>query len=82
MALYIQPSEKLENAELVEPDLCLQQESLDADSATATSKLGWNELCDQVGVWLWCSYHSVKSAPGISRHVLFSPMQFFVEFLL
>ncbi|XP_030351674.1 tudor domain-containing protein 5 [Strigops habroptila] len=47
LALYVQPSEKWENAELVEPDLCLQQESLDADSATATSKLGGDELCDQ-----------------------------------
>ncbi|XP_030905974.2 tudor domain-containing protein 5 isoform X3 [Melopsittacus undulatus] len=47
LALYVQPCEKWENAELVEPDLCLQQESLDADSATATSKLDGNELCDQ-----------------------------------
>ncbi|KAM4655503.1 tudor domain-containing protein 5 [Amazona ochrocephala] len=47
LALYVQPSEKWENAELVEPDLCLQQESLDADSATATSKLHGDELCDQ-----------------------------------
>ncbi|XP_010009589.1 PREDICTED: tudor domain-containing protein 5-like, partial [Nestor notabilis] len=47
LALYVQPSEKWENAELVEPDLCLQQESLDADSATATSKLVGDELCDQ-----------------------------------
>ncbi|KFP40915.1 Tudor domain-containing protein 5, partial [Chlamydotis macqueenii] len=37
-ALYVQPSGKQENAELVKPDLCLQQESLDADSETATSK--------------------------------------------
>ncbi|XP_061201595.1 tudor domain-containing protein 5 [Neopsephotus bourkii] len=47
LALYVQPLEKWENAELVEPDLCSQLESLDADSATATSKLGGNELCDQ-----------------------------------
>ncbi|XP_065530142.1 tudor domain-containing protein 5 isoform X3 [Lathamus discolor] len=47
LALYVQPREKWENAELAEPDLCLQQESLDADSPTATSKLGGNELCDQ-----------------------------------
>ncbi|XP_059678247.1 tudor domain-containing protein 5 [Gavia stellata] len=46
-ALYIQPSGKQENAELVEPDLCLQQESVDADSETASSKLGGDELCDQ-----------------------------------
>ncbi|NXN44571.1 TDRD5 protein, partial [Rhinoptilus africanus] len=46
-ALYVWPSEKKENAELVEPDLCLQQESLDADSEGAHSKLGRAELCDQ-----------------------------------
>ncbi|NWH26260.1 TDRD5 protein, partial [Grus americana] len=46
-ALYVQPSGKQENAELVEPDLRLQQESLDADSETATSKLDEDELCDQ-----------------------------------
>ncbi|NWT36384.1 TDRD5 protein, partial [Chroicocephalus maculipennis] len=46
-ALYVQPSEKQENAELVEPDLCLQQESLDADGEAARSKLGRAELCDQ-----------------------------------
>ncbi|NXK10648.1 TDRD5 protein, partial [Herpetotheres cachinnans] len=47
LALYIQPSGKQGNAELVEPDLRLQQESLAADSEIATSKLGGNELCDQ-----------------------------------
>ncbi|KFQ80477.1 Tudor domain-containing protein 5, partial [Phoenicopterus ruber ruber] len=36
LALYVQPSGKQENAELVEPNL---QESLDADSETASSKL-------------------------------------------
>ncbi|NXV43800.1 TDRD5 protein, partial [Uria aalge] len=46
-ALYVRPSEKQEKAELVEPDLCLQQESLDADSEAADSKLGRAELCDQ-----------------------------------
>ncbi|XP_075364054.1 tudor domain-containing protein 5 isoform X1 [Mycteria americana] len=46
-ALYVQPSGKQENAELLEPDLHLQQESLDADSETASSKLDRNELCDQ-----------------------------------
>ncbi|NWI74936.1 TDRD5 protein, partial [Dryoscopus gambensis] len=47
-ALYIQPSGKQGNAEVVEPDLCLQQESRDADSETATSKLDGaklNSLC-------------------------------------
>ncbi|NWV11279.1 TDRD5 protein, partial [Ptilonorhynchus violaceus] len=39
LALYVQPRGKQENAEMVEPDLCLQQESRDADSETATSKL-------------------------------------------
>ncbi|NWR84467.1 TDRD5 protein, partial [Furnarius figulus] len=37
-ALYVQPSGK-EIAELVEPDLCLQQESPDADSEAAALKL-------------------------------------------
>ncbi|KAM6080964.1 tudor domain-containing protein 5 isoform 3-T3 [Theristicus caerulescens] len=46
-ALYVQPSGKRENAELLEPDLRLQQESLDADSKTASSKLDGEELCDQ-----------------------------------
>ncbi|NXO67463.1 TDRD5 protein, partial [Phainopepla nitens] len=40
-ALYVQPSG---NAEVVEPDLCLQQESRDADSGTATLKLDKAEL--------------------------------------
>ncbi|XP_041334833.1 tudor domain-containing protein 5 [Pyrgilauda ruficollis] len=43
-ALYVQPSEKQGNAEVVEPDLCLQQESRDADSETATLKLNRAEL--------------------------------------
>ncbi|NXY74479.1 TDRD5 protein, partial [Glareola pratincola] len=47
LALYVRPSEKKEKAEPVEPDLCLQQESLDADSEGAHSKLGKAELCDQ-----------------------------------
>ncbi|KAM9542408.1 tudor domain-containing protein 5 [Guaruba guarouba] len=47
LALYVQPSKKWENAELVEPDVCLQQEFPDADGATATSKLHGDELCDQ-----------------------------------
>ncbi|KAM9283159.1 tudor domain-containing protein 5 [Morus bassanus] len=46
-ALYVQPSGKQENAELLEPDLSLQQESLDADTETASSKLDGDELCDQ-----------------------------------
>ncbi|NWU12892.1 TDRD5 protein, partial [Cephalopterus ornatus] len=47
LALYVQPSGKQETAELVEPDLCLQQESLVADSETTASKLDGAELCDQ-----------------------------------
>ncbi|NWZ52905.1 TDRD5 protein, partial [Haliaeetus albicilla] len=46
-ALYVQPSGKQENAELVKPDLRLQQKSVDAGSETATSKLDGDELCDQ-----------------------------------
>ncbi|XP_009574942.1 PREDICTED: tudor domain-containing protein 5 [Fulmarus glacialis] len=52
-ALYVQPSGKQENAELVEPDLRLQQESL-ADSETASSKLDGDELCDQT----FCCFHA------------------------
>ncbi|NWZ77968.1 TDRD5 protein, partial [Poecile atricapillus] len=43
-ALYVQPSGKQGNAGMVEPDLHLQQESQDADSETATSKLDGAEL--------------------------------------
>ncbi|KFP93485.1 Tudor domain-containing protein 5, partial [Haliaeetus albicilla] len=43
-ALYVQPSGKQENAELVKPDLRLQQKSVDAGSETATSKLDGDEL--------------------------------------
>lgn len=68
-ALYVQAS-GTQNPEPVEPDPGLRQESLDTDSETATSKLDGDELCDQVGVWLWCSYHSMKSPPGVIRHVL------------
>lgn len=73
-ALYVQPSGKQENAELVKPDLRLQQKSVDARSETATSKLDGDELCDQVGVWLWHSYCSVKLAPNM---YCFSLMQVF-----
>ncbi|NXO10117.1 TDRD5 protein, partial [Oriolus oriolus] len=38
-ALYVQPSGKQGNAEVVEPDLHLRQESRDAGSETATSKV-------------------------------------------
>ncbi|NXH53082.1 TDRD5 protein, partial [Rhabdornis inornatus] len=38
-ALYVQPSGKQGNPGVVEPDLCLQQESQDEDSETATLKL-------------------------------------------
>ncbi|NXC51531.1 TDRD5 protein, partial [Aleadryas rufinucha] len=43
-ALYVQPSGKQGNAEVVEPELCLQQESRDADSETAASKLDGAKL--------------------------------------
>ncbi|XP_030082525.2 tudor domain-containing protein 5 [Serinus canaria] len=43
-ALYVQPSGKQGNAEVVEPDLRLQQESRDADRETATLKLNGAEL--------------------------------------
>ncbi|NXO82323.1 TDRD5 protein, partial [Sitta europaea] len=43
-ALYVQPSGELGNAEVVEPDLCLQQESRDAGSETATLKMDGAEL--------------------------------------
>ncbi|NWI58838.1 TDRD5 protein, partial [Calyptomena viridis] len=44
LALYVQPSGKQENAELVEQDFGLQQESLDADSEAASLKLDGAEL--------------------------------------
>ncbi|XP_054142074.1 tudor domain-containing protein 5 [Melozone crissalis] len=43
-ALYVQPSGKQGNAEVVEPDLRLQQQSRDADSETETLKLNGAEL--------------------------------------
>ncbi|XP_030135455.4 tudor domain-containing protein 5 isoform X2 [Taeniopygia guttata] len=43
-ALYVQPSGKHGNANVVEPDLLLQQESRDSDSGTATLKLNGAEL--------------------------------------
>ncbi|NXT23854.1 TDRD5 protein, partial [Syrrhaptes paradoxus] len=46
-ALYVRPSGNQENAELVEPDLCLQQQSPDAHSETASSNLDGDEWCDQ-----------------------------------
>ncbi|KAM6262681.1 tudor domain-containing protein 5 [Porphyrio hochstetteri] len=46
-ALYVQPSGNQEHAELEEPDLCLQQESLDADSEPASPKLNGGEPCDE-----------------------------------
>ncbi|NWV82714.1 TDRD5 protein, partial [Dasyornis broadbenti] len=70
-ALYVKPSGKQENAEVVKPDLRLQQESQDADSETEALKLNGAELCNQVRVWLWYSCLSIKSAPGLSRCVLF-----------
>ncbi|NWQ76353.1 TDRD5 protein, partial [Columbina picui] len=51
-ALYIQAS-GMQNAEPVEADPGLQQESVDADGETATSKLDGDELCDQVGEETW-----------------------------
>ncbi|KFV03142.1 Tudor domain-containing protein 5, partial [Pterocles gutturalis] len=42
-ALYVRPSGNQENAELVKPDLCLQQGSPDAHSETASSKLDGHE---------------------------------------
>ncbi|XP_067156697.1 tudor domain-containing protein 5 [Apteryx mantelli] len=52
LALYVQPSAKQESAGLMEPDLPLQQESLDVDSGTASSRLDRGELCDQDGAKL------------------------------
>lgn len=52
LALYVQPSAKQESAELVEPDLCLQQDSVGADNEASSSRLDEDELCNQVGIWL------------------------------
>lgn len=70
-ALYTQPNAKQEDSELVEPDSCLQQEFLDADKETSSLRLDEDELCDQVGIWLGHGHHSMKSAPGVGRHVLY-----------
>ncbi|NWV47455.1 TDRD5 protein, partial [Daphoenositta chrysoptera] len=43
-ALYVQPSGKQGSAEVVEPELRLQQDSRDADSETTTSKLDGTKL--------------------------------------
>ncbi|NXD15264.1 TDRD5 protein, partial [Nothocercus nigrocapillus] len=47
LALYVKPSAKQESAGVVEPNLPLQQESLDAKSGTASSRLDEGELCGQ-----------------------------------
>ncbi|NXJ77173.1 TDRD5 protein, partial [Trogon melanurus] len=47
LALYVRPSGQEENDELVESDLHLKQESLDADGETATSKVDGDELCEE-----------------------------------
>ncbi|XP_048799763.1 tudor domain-containing protein 5 isoform X1 [Lagopus muta] len=47
LALYVQPSAKQESAELVEPDLCLQQDSVGADNEASSSRLDEDELCNQ-----------------------------------
>lgn len=70
-ALYTQPNAKEEDSELVEPDFCLQQEFLDADKETSSSRLDEDELCDQVGIWLGHGHCLVKSTPGVGRHVLY-----------
>lgn len=65
LALYVQPSAKQESAELVEPDLCLQQDSLCADNEASSSRLDEDELCNQVGIWLWNNRHSMESTPEV-----------------
>ncbi|XP_031451457.1 tudor domain-containing protein 5 isoform X3 [Phasianus colchicus] len=47
LALYVHPGAKQESAELVEPDLCLQQDSVGADNEASSSRLDENELCNQ-----------------------------------
>ncbi|XP_072199372.1 tudor domain-containing protein 5 isoform X1 [Excalfactoria chinensis] len=47
LALYVQSSAKQESAELAEPDLCLQQDSLGADNEASSSRLDGEELCNQ-----------------------------------
>uniref|UniRef100_A0A8C2UH77 Tudor domain-containing protein 5 n=1 Tax=Coturnix japonica TaxID=93934 RepID=A0A8C2UH77_COTJA len=65
LALYVQSSAKQESAELAGPDLCLQQDSLGADNEASSSRLDREELCNQVGIWLWCSHHSKESTPEV-----------------
>ncbi|NXE22114.1 TDRD5 protein, partial [Ardeotis kori] len=66
-ALYVQPSGKQENAELEEPDLCSQQESLDVDSETATSKSDEDEQCDQVGKEAWDDVQPLLDEVSVPR---------------
>ncbi|NXJ10987.1 TDRD5 protein, partial [Odontophorus gujanensis] len=47
-ALYVQPSAKQDSTELVEPDLCLQQDSLCADNEGSSARLDRDELCNQM----------------------------------
>ncbi|NXI57736.1 TDRD5 protein, partial [Chloroceryle aenea] len=47
LALYVHPSGQQESAELLEPALHVQQESLSATYETASSKLDMDEVCDQ-----------------------------------
>ncbi|XP_027514209.1 tudor domain-containing protein 5 isoform X2 [Corapipo altera] len=78
LALYVQPSGEQENAELVEPDLCLQEESLVADSETTPSKLDGAELCDQTPHSLGESSVPavlVKSAEDLYTSFIYSKQQ-------
>ncbi|XP_021260322.1 tudor domain-containing protein 5 isoform X2 [Numida meleagris] len=62
-ALYVQPGAKQESAELVEPDLCLQQDSLGADNEASSSRLDEDKLCNQMGIWLCYNRDSTESTP-------------------
>ncbi|NXB08370.1 TDRD5 protein, partial [Cnemophilus loriae] len=85
-ALYVQPSGKQENAEVVEPDLHLQQESQDADSETATLKLDGAELNSLCHCHHWfcvgllideTAVNSLLREGALSECALIAPSQFF-----
>ncbi|NXM40302.1 TDRD5 protein, partial [Gymnorhina tibicen] len=83
-ALYIQPSGKQGNAEVVEPDLRLQQESRNADRETGTSKLDGAKLNSLCHCHHWFCVGLLRdetAANSLLREALIGPSQFFYTHL-
>ncbi|NXA94160.1 TDRD5 protein, partial [Melanocharis versteri] len=82
-ALYVQPSGKQRNAEMVEPDLRLQRESRDADSETATLKLDGAELNSLCRCHHWFCVGLLRDETAVNSLLreaectLITPSQFF-----